>query len=116
MLKNEVRIFVHPYMAVVRREVAHYDVVAPSRALIVTASARIDSMGPIFLLRAERHDLYDRRGNAFKNAGVRKKVAGAFEALQGVGGSLVVVGRVEPKMRRSQTNPGVGGRRKPSDR
>jgi hypothetical protein len=105
MLENEMCIFVHPDLVVFRLKVAHDNVVAATRSLIVAASTGIDSMGPVFLLGAERYDLHDGGGYAPENARLLEKVAGAFEGSQGFGSGLLVVGRIEPKMRGREADP-----------
>lgn len=121
MLEDEVSIFMHPDLVVLRGEIAHDDVIAAACALIIAASSRIYSVGLVFLFGTERHDLDDGSGDASEDAGFFEEIAGAFKSLESGGGGAFIIGCVEPEMRCRQADPlvcrrGIGGGDGPSER
>src|SRR5690348_15164941 len=113
MLKNEVRVFMHSDLVVLRCEIPHYDIVGAACPLIVAARSWIDSIRAVFLLGAKGDDLDDGTRYVVKNTRFLKEITCAFKSLQRCRGGLWVSRGVEPEVRCPQSDPLVGRRGQP---
>ena len=76
MFEDEVRVFVHPDLVVLWREIPHDNIVGASCPLIIAARSGINSAGAVFLFGTKRHNLNNGCGYVSENARFFKEIAG----------------------------------------
>ena len=94
MFEDEVRVFVHPDLVVLWREIPHDNIVGASCPLIIAARSGINSAGAIFLFGTKCHNLNNGCGYASENARFFKEIASTFKALESHGGGFLVISGV----------------------